>query len=167
LDVKEFTEVKTDTHDLLVFRALSSDLVREYKRIAGDSNATVTPIPCTEMGNVRKVFSHNIRAFLAWLGLEYNPHDPQITDFDAEKYITVETTVIDLLMYIPKSKDVVDAYNKILQVTTPSVDQVCNDLEDVNKVFSHSARAFLALTHRNLVYTPDEPVNKPDEPVNQ
>jgi hypothetical protein len=72
----------------------------------------------------------------------------------------VKTTVNDLLRYIPKRKDIVDTYTRILQVSNSIfVDLPCNDLENVKKMFSHSARAFPAWEKHDLVYNLDELVN--------
>jgi ribosomal protein S27E len=162
LGVRDFTKVVTTNPDLFKFRGLSSDLVAAYIKIAGASSARVIDIHCTEPGNVHKVFSHSIRAFLAWLGLEYDSHDPcESSSFKVDNFITVETTVNDLLKYKDQSKGVVDEYTKILNIPNPIVvDDTCNDLENVKKVFSHSARAFLALAKQGLEYNTGEPVNQ-------
>jgi hypothetical protein len=112
------------------------------------------------LGNVNKVFSHSIRAFLAWLDLEYSTNDPN-TILNVQEFTRVKTTVNDLLRYIPTSEEVVDAYTRILQVPNSIViDLPCNDLENVKKVFSHSSKAFLGWAKHDVEYNPDEPVNQ-------
>lgn len=156
LDVKEFTTVETSKGPLHQFVDISKRLVDEYIKIAEVKSAKISPIRCNDLGNVNKVFSHSIRAFLSALDLEYRLDDPiNINPGDITK---VFTTNNDLLKYIDKSDDVVVIYGEITLATPETKEVTCNDRAEVSKVFSQAARVFLGW--EKLVYIPGEPVNQ-------
>lgn len=152
-----FTTVDASTGDLEHFVGISKSLVEGYVNNATIDNAIVTPIHCNDRGNVNKVFSQSVRAFLKAVGLEYRAENAVAAP--PKHFPRVSTDNNDLSKYPALSQNVVVLYNKVASHSNDvTIDVTCNDLEEVNKVFSQSARAFLAW--ENLVYTDAEPVNQ-------
>ena len=105
------------------------------------AEVTIVDCNCKVVGDVSKVFSQSIRAFLEWEDLKYSKDEPPL---ELKVFSKVETSVSDLLKYIECSERVVDAYVKIIGIPHAQITPItCNDKGDVDKVFSHSARAFL------------------------
>lgn len=140
---------------------MSDDLAETYCKLLGINVTEIIKVTCTDQGNVNKVFSHSIRAFLLNKSLEYTKEDPPFEPpLGDTTFTTVKTTVPALIEYDYISETLVNAYAKIADVTKPDVKQfTCNNLKDVCKVLSHSARAFLASEAGRLLYDEGEPVN--------
>jgi len=157
--------VETSTPSLVRYRNLSKELVNESTKIIGITNPIVNVQNCTDIEIVSVVFSHNIRAFLAWdnSDLKYNRDEPPYDrNLDKKEFTTVSTTVEDLVKYKEMSRNMVDAYVKILNIQNSTITPVnCKDIETVSKVFSHSARAFLAWDDSDLHYIADELADQP------
>jgi len=164
--VKEFFTVETSKSSLVRYIDLSKDLVNESNKIIGNLNPVVIAENCPDIEIVCKVFSHNIRAFLAaWdnSDLKYNRDEPPYDrNLEKKEFTTVSTTVEAFVKYKEMSKNMVDAYVKIMNIQSATITPVnCKDIETVSKVFSHSARAFLAWDDSDLHYVADELADQP------
>jgi len=58
--------VKTTVNDLLRYIPPSEEVVDVYTRILQVPNAIVIDLPCNDLENGKKMFSHSARAFPAW-----------------------------------------------------------------------------------------------------
>lgn len=164
MDATEFARVAEASNARLVkFVKMSRQLVDAYVEIAGIKNPTITDFKCADLANVSKVFSQSIRAFMEWEDLKYTSDDPVHSPaLELKGFSKVETSSSNLLKYIAASQAAVDAYVKIIGIPDPEVTAITctNAKEDVEKVFSHSSRAFLAWANSHLQYTEDEPENQ-------
>lgn len=165
-EAKEFAVVdaKTSNADLVgAFEQKSRQLVAAYVEIARLRDHKMSASKCSDVNDVSKVFSQSIRAFLEWEDLKYSNDDPAHSPTVGDKDFTkLENSPQDLSKYIPKSKAVVEKYVNITESSQSDVITIdgVNDKGDVNKVFSHSARAFLAWADSRLQYTEEKPVRQ-------